>query len=56
MGWRNFFSSCAVVLCQFTWTAINLSSRMSLNNNTVIDVTSLLRLWICRTNHNISAT
>jgi hypothetical protein len=35
---------------------INLSSRMSHNNNTVIDVTSLLRLWSCHTNHNISAT
>jgi hypothetical protein len=35
---------------------INLSSHMSHNNNTVIDVTSLLRLWSCCTNHNISST
>ncbi len=34
-------------------SAINLSSRMSHNNNTVIDVTSLLRLWSCRINHKI---
>jgi hypothetical protein len=35
---------------------INLNSCMPHNNNTVIDVASLLRLWSCRTNHNVSAT
>jgi hypothetical protein len=33
-----------------------LSSRMSHNNNTVIDVTLLLHLWSCHINHNNSAT
>ncbi len=45
VGWRNTGEDTYLPKC-----------RMSHNNNTVIDVTSLLRLWSCRTNHNISAT
>jgi hypothetical protein len=47
------------LMAKCTWhtrTAINLSSRMSHNNNTVIDVTLLLHLWSCHINHSISAT
>jgi hypothetical protein len=51
-----FQLGCCIVSVYCTWTPINLSSRMSHNINTVIDVTLLLRLWSCCTNHNISAT
>jgi hypothetical protein len=47
VGWRNLYLDCT----------INLSSRMSHNKIIlVIDVTTLLPLWSCCINHNISAT